>query len=261
MNDEDTRGQMKPRTRAYRPGDLDHEGVVGGAGQFLARPQGEPGDGGEDHRWHDDAAPDDERQRENQRGGDGQHGIASRMAVADGADDPDRPLQLGVVEAGHHLVQQENAGLAGDSPGQLQEPQLVQVESADMVVPSLLQAHEREGVIGDGDPDHDREAAFGHQVGSDPRRRVGQGDAAFTAAVGEVAPEVQALIDGAEAALERATRNIDRLLTENLDALGSGMRGVTVIPADSFEGHCSKLNLMLDSVCVLGHRFARGGAA
>lgn len=43
MNDEDTRGQMKPRTRAYRPGDLDHEERmaqllrVNHAGEYGAR--------------------------------------------------------------------------------------------------------------------------------------------------------------------------------------------------------------------------------
>ena len=54
--------------------------------------------------------------------------------VAGRAHDVDRRLQLGVVEPGHHLVEEQQPGSTGERPGEIEEALLVEVERADVVV-------------------------------------------------------------------------------------------------------------------------------
>src|SRR4029453_7710938 len=68
-------------------------------------------------------------------------------AVAGAADDVDGRVQLGVVEPGHHLVEQQQAGPTGEGPGELEEPLLVEVQRAGVLVYASGQADELECLI------------------------------------------------------------------------------------------------------------------
>ena len=69
---------------------------------------------------------------------DPDHGDAE--PVTRRAHDLDRGVQLGVVEPGHHLVEQQQPGPAGEGAGELEEPLLVEVQRADVVVAAAGEA-------------------------------------------------------------------------------------------------------------------------
>ena len=63
--------------------------------------------------------------------------------VPDVPDDLDRGGELRIVEAGHHLVEQQHPRLPRERLRQLEEPQLMEVQ-LDRLAGSLLQLHERQ---------------------------------------------------------------------------------------------------------------------
>ena len=58
------------------------------------------------------------------------------------------PVQLGVVEACHHLVEQHEARPAGELAGDLEEPPLVQVQAADRLIAPFGETDELEHLVG-----------------------------------------------------------------------------------------------------------------
>ena len=61
-------------------------------------------------------------------------------------DHVDRARELGVVEAGHHLVEQHEAGPAGELASELEESLLVEVQAADGLVAPIGKTDEVEHV-------------------------------------------------------------------------------------------------------------------
>src|SRR5918996_975963 len=84
---------------------------------------------------------------------DGAHHVldpqdGSPERVADVPYDRDRSDDLGLVEARHHLVEQQHARLACKRLRQLEETQLMEVQARDGQVGSLLQPDERQRLGG-----------------------------------------------------------------------------------------------------------------
>ena len=106
------------RTVRQQPPEVQHDDALGEA----------------EHRLHHVLDPD--------------HGDAE--SIAGSAHDVDRGVQLGVVEPGHHLVEQEQPRPAGQRPGEVEEALLVEVERADVVVAARVEVDEPERLLGAG---------------------------------------------------------------------------------------------------------------
>ena len=67
--------------------------------------------------------------------------------VSGGADHGDRLFQLGVVQSGHDLVEQQQPRSTNQSPSQLKEPLLVKVEAADHLIGVSTEANKVQRLV------------------------------------------------------------------------------------------------------------------
>src|SRR5262245_21439752 len=105
-----------------------HDDIGRAVGEKLAEVEDDRPLGELDHRAHDVLHPQDRRAE----------------LVAESPDDLDRRCELGLVQARHHLVEQEHLGPAGECLRQLEKPLLMEIETRDGLCGAAVQPHERQ---------------------------------------------------------------------------------------------------------------------